>query len=72
MTEILLSEYVQKQGQLAAATILKLSQGSISKMLKKKRDVRLVFDLHDKFSHAYEVKPLVVIDNSAAEETKAA
>lgn len=72
MTEISLSDYVQGEGQASAAAILKVSQGSISKMLKRQRDIRFLFDSKNNFLRAYEVKPLSNVENAESGDIVAA
>jgi Cro len=56
MTEIALNEYVTKNGQQKAAELLGWFQGSVSKAVRRGRDIRLVFNDNGTFSNYYEIK----------------
>jgi len=56
MAEKTLSDYANEFGQEAAAKLLGRNQGSVSKAIRKKRDIRLVFKDDGSFSHHYEIK----------------
>lgn len=56
MHEKTLSDFVKEKSQEAAANLIGWVQGSVSKALKKERDIRLVFTEEGNFSHYYEVK----------------
>lgn len=58
MTEIPLSKYLENHTQTEAAALIERTPAAIWQMVKKERDVRLVFNEDGSFSHPYEITSL--------------
>lgn len=56
MAEIKLSDYVTENSQEQAARLLGWVQSSVSKAVRRGRDIRLVFHEDGTFSDYYEIK----------------